>query len=45
MTQGDSSRGLWRGKPFYARLTVGGLLAFALILIVDGFMFVLRGQS
>ena len=45
MTQGDSSRWLWRGQPFYARLTAGGLLAFALVLIVDGVMFVLRGQS
>ena len=45
MTQGDSSRGLWRGQPFYARLTAGGLLAFALVLIVDGVLFVLRGQS
>ena len=45
MTRGDSSRGLWRGQPFYARLTAGGLLAFALVLIVDGVLFVLRGQS
>ncbi len=45
MTQSDSSRGLWRGQPFYARLTAGGLLAFALVLIVDGVLFVLRGQS
>ena len=45
MTQSDSSRGLWRGQPFYTRLTAGGLLAFAVVLIVDGVMFVLRGQS
>ena len=44
MAQGDSARGLWRGQPFYVRLTAGGLLAFALVLVVDGVMFVLLGQ-
>ena len=44
MTQGDSSRGLWRGQPFYVRLNAGGLLVFALIFLVVGVVFEFGGQ-
>ena len=44
MAQSDSSRGLWRGQPFYVRLNAGGLLVFALLVVVEGFIFEFGGQ-
>ena len=44
MTQSDSSRGFWRGQPFYVRLNAGGLLVFALLVVVEGFILEFGGQ-
>ena len=44
MTQGASSRGLWRGQPFYVRLNAGGLLVFALVILAVGVIFEFRSQ-
>ena len=44
MAQVDSSRGIWRGQPFYVRLNAGGLLVFALAALVTAVILELGGQ-
>ena len=44
MAQDDSSPGFWRSRPFYVRLSAGGLLVFALAALVTGGILELGGQ-
>ena len=44
MAQDDSSPGFWHSRPFYVRLSAGGLLVFALAALVTGGILELGGQ-